>query len=166
MAIADTDFLLTQRSADAGLRKITKSALQTSLSVTESQISDLGSYVVDTGDTMSGALTVTDTVTANAFVGPVDQSTRTSGTLVAADANKSLVITGNIAIPNSVFSAGDMIILVNNTTTAKSLTSSLTTLRLAGAATSSGTRTIGPFGMACLYFTSATSAVVGGSAVT
>lgn len=75
----------------------------------------------------------------------------TATTLVLADNGKCVAITANIAIPASVFAAGDSIAIYNDSAGALSITQAAGTLRLAGTATT-GTRTIAARGLATIWF--------------
>jgi hypothetical protein len=98
------------------------------------------------------------------FVARVD-SLSTSGTLSNASANRTIQATGDITIPNSVFAAGD-IILIYAGASARTLTQgSGVTMRLGGTATT-GSRTLAARGVAMLFFVSASEVVVSGSGVT
>ena len=73
--------------------------------------------------------------------------------------------TGNITINNSVFQAGDVFTIVNNTASAITVVQgTITTMRLAGT-TTTGTRTIAPYGTAVVFFTTATECRVSGAGV-
>jgi hypothetical protein len=79
--------------------------------------------------------------------------------------NTTINATGNITVPNSIASAGDIVIVHNASASSISITDgTITTMRLAGTATT-GTRTLAQRGVAFLYFASATEVVVGGSGV-
>lgn len=75
----------------------------------------------------------------------------TTTTLVAADNGKCIPITAAINIPASVMSAGDCVSIYNDSAGSLNITISAGTLRLAGT-TSTGTRAVGPRGMATLWF--------------
>jgi hypothetical protein len=76
-----------------------------------------------------------------------------------------VIATGTITIPNSVFSAGDAVTIFNNSASSITISSSLTTLYLAGSATT-GSRTLAQRGVATVYFISGTTAVISGSGIT
>jgi hypothetical protein len=87
-----------------------------------------------------------------------------STTLATSDRGKCVVATSTITIPNSTFAAGDAVTIFNNSASSITLTSNLTTLYLAGSA-STGSRTLAQRGVATLYFISSTSAVISGSGI-
>jgi len=87
-------------------------------------------------------------------------------TLVATDAGKAVTQSTNsagVTVPNSVFSAGDMITIINDTGTNINITqgTGVTMYNTADAAT--GTRTLAQRGAATLLFTSASVAYISGS---
>ena len=89
-------------------------------------------------------------------------STTGSYTLVAADASKHVLATGTVTIPNSVFSAGDAVTIINNSGSDITLTASVGTLyKTDDAAT--GNRTLAGRGMASMIFSSATVAYISGA---
>ncbi len=75
----------------------------------------------------------------------------TATTLVAADLAKCVAVSANIAIPASVFAAGDAISIYNDSGSAVDITIAAGTLRLAGT-TSTGTRALAARGIATLWF--------------
>lgn len=80
----------------------------------------------------------------------IPRSTTTT-TLVAGDLGKCVAVSANIAIPASVFSAGDAITIYNDSASAIDITIAAGTLRYGGT-TSTGTRTLAPRGLATLWF--------------
>jgi len=86
----------------------------------------------------------------------------TTTTLVLADRGKCVSITAAIAVPNAIFSAGDVVTIYNNSAGALSITTALATaLRQAGTA-NVGTRTLAQRGIATIWFISGTEAVISG----
>jgi len=114
------------------------------------------------------------TITAGAFVaGTVEDSKgnlrsipqNTQGstyTLVAADAGKHILASGAITVPNSVFSAGDAVTIVNNTGGDLTITKTITTMYLATDGTSAN-RTLATRGVATILFASGTVAYISGA---
>jgi hypothetical protein len=98
------------------------------------------------------------------FVARVD-SLSTSGTLTVASANKTIQATGDITIDNSVFAAGDIILIYAGASARTITQGSGVTMRLGGTATT-GSRTLAARGVAMLFFVSASEVVVSGSGVT
>lgn len=86
-------------------------------------------------------------------------------TAALADVGKCIVASGNIAINNAVFSQGNAFSIYNNTAGSITINGTLTTMRLAGTATT-GNRTLAARGMATVWMNSSTEGVVGGPGVT
>ena len=83
-------------------------------------------------------------------------------TLVAADAGKHILASGTITVPDSVFSAGDAVTIVNNTGGDLTITKTITTMYL-GTDASSANRTLATRGMATILFASGTVAYISGA---
>jgi predicted ThiF/HesA family dinucleotide-utilizing enzyme len=92
-------------------------------------------------------------------------STETTGTLTSASANKTIQLTGNITINNSVFAAGDVVVVYAGASSRTITAGTITTMRLDGTSTT-GSRTVAAYGMASIFFVSATECVVSGGSVT
>jgi hypothetical protein len=92
-------------------------------------------------------------------------STETTGTLTVASANRTIQATGDITIPNAVFSAGDIILIYAGASSRTITEGSSVTMRLGGTATT-GSRTLAARGVAVLFFVSSSEVVVSGGAVT
>ena len=82
-------------------------------------------------------------------------------TLVAADAGKHILASGNITIPNSIFSAGDGVVIVNNTSGDLTITSGITNLYL-GTDGSTGNKTLASRCTCTVLFTSGTAGYISG----
>lgn len=135
-----------------------------------STISNTGTLTLPTStDTLVGRAT-TDTLTNKTISGGtiqsrVQASTETTGTLTVASANETIQATGDITIPNSVFSAGDCILIYAGASARTITQGSGVTMRLAGT-TTTGSRTLAARGVALLFFVSASEVAVGGPGVT
>tara|TARA_B100001250_G_scaffold220076_1_gene188780 strand:+ start:3659 stop:5134 length:1476 start_codon:yes stop_codon:yes gene_type:complete len=93
----------------------------------------------------------------------VPQNTQGSSyTLVAADAGKHILASGTITVPNSLFSAGDLVTIINNTGSDLTITKTITTMYLGTDATSTN-RTLSTRGIATILFASGTVAYISGS---
>ena len=93
----------------------------------------------------------------------IPQNTQGSAyTLVAADAGKHILASGTITVPDSVFSAGDAVTIVNNTGSDLTITKTITTMYL-GTDASSANRTLSTRGMATILFASGTVAYISGA---
>ena len=87
----------------------------------------------------------------------IPQNTQGSAyTLVAADAGKHILASGDITVPNSVFSAGDAVTIVNNTAGDLTLYMNITTRYKSADGSSGGNFTLATRGMATLLFASGT----------
>ena len=93
----------------------------------------------------------------------IPRSTTTT-TAVVGDVGKCIAVTAGITIPNSTFTAGDAVSIYNDSAAAITITAGVTTLRLAGSATT-GNRTLAARGMATVWFNSATEAIISGAGV-
>ena len=82
--------------------------------------------------------------------------------MVASDAGKHILASGTITVPDSVFSAGDAVTIVNNTGSNLTITKTITTMYLATDA-SSANRTLAARGMATILFASGTVAYISGA---
>jgi hypothetical protein len=93
----------------------------------------------------------------------IPQSSNT--TMAAADTGKCITATGNVTIPNSVMTANSIVTIFNNTSTPITIVSSLSTLYLAGTA-STGNRILAQRGLASVYFLSSTVGAISGAGLT
>lgn len=90
----------------------------------------------------------------------------TSITISTADVGKCVIADAGITIPASVFAQGDVISIYNNTASNIVITQGAgLTLRLCGT-TTTGSRTILPYGVATVWFVSPTVAVALGQGLT
>jgi len=123
-----------------------------------------------TGLTFSSGSTYTggSAVTLNATGATVNSQ---SGAYVAAasDAGKIISITtGGVTINNSVFSAGNVVTIYNNSGSSQTITQgSGVTLQWSGQTSSTtGNRTLALYSVASIFFLSASSAVISGNGLT
>ena len=87
----------------------------------------------------------------------------TSGTLVASDANRCVVITAGITVPNAVFAAGDAVSIYNNSASDLTITQGASlTLRKGGSATT-GNLTLAGRGLCTIWFLSSSEAIMNGA---
>ena len=114
---------------------------------------------------LSNNVEVARFINGGGFVARAAASSETTGTLTVASANRTIQATGDITVPNAVFSAGD-IILIYAGASARTITQGASvTMRLGGTATT-GSRTLAARGVAVLFFVSSSEVVVSGGAVT
>ena len=119
----------------------------------------------DTGNlSITAAALVTSTVEdSKGNLRSIPQNTQGSTyTLVAADAGKHILASGTVTVPNNVFSAGDAVTIVNNTSGDLTITKTITTMYLGTDATSAN-RTLATRGVATILFASATVAYITGA---
>jgi len=102
-------------------------------------------------------------VDLTALNGTVTAGAHTSGTLDATDANDMIFMTAAVEIPINVFTARQALLLVNSTSGSLAITEGAGgTQRVAGSA-STGSVTLAAYGIAIVYFKSATEWYVGGN---
>lgn len=125
-----------------------------------------GGLVVD-----SGGLNVTGVITASStFDGRapnVEMNSTSSGayTLVAADAGKVVSVDNTCNIPNSIFTAGDVVTVYNSSSGNITLDeNSGVTLRQAGTA-NTGDRTLAGYSLVTIYFLTTSACVVTGATI-
>lgn len=83
-------------------------------------------------------------------------------TLVASDAGKQIVSTsGGWTVPSGVFSAGDVVTLINNSGSTQNITAGAT-MTMAGTA-NTGNRTLAQFGLATVVFLSGSACLISGA---
>ena len=87
----------------------------------------------------------------------------TTTTLVAADVGKVVSLAAGITVPASIFAAGDIVSLYNNTTGSLTITCSAVTTKLAGSNTTVTSATLATRGVATILFIDATNCVITGN---
>jgi len=129
----------------------------------QGNVSGAGTSVLqsaNTGSTLTQTLPATDAVTLGYLNIP---SSATTGTLVAADVGKFLPLAAGIIIPASVFAAGDVVSLYNNSASTKTITCSAVTTKIAGSDTTVTSATLAIRGVATVLFIDATNCVLTGN---
>ena len=117
---------------------------------------------LDSSQNATVAGTVSD---SKGDVRTIVQNTQGSAyTLVAADTGKHILASGNITVPDSVFSAGQAITIINNT--GGDLTINKGTNMYNAADGTSANRTLATRGMATILFTAATTSYISGAGLT
>jgi hypothetical protein len=122
-----------------------------------------------TNKTISGAsntLTVDGTNSVGFLKVPQSGSDKTTSySLTTGDIGEFVGVGsgGSITIPNSTFSAGDIVSIFNNTTGNITITCSITTAYIAGTNTDKNTMTLATRGLATVLFISGTVCVVSGN---
>jgi hypothetical protein len=116
----------------------------------------------NTGSTLTQTLPATDAVTLGYLNIPL--STNATGTLVAADVGKFLSLSAGVIIPASIFAAGDVISLYNNTSGNLTVTcSAVTNAYIAGTDTDKASVTLATRGVCTVLFIDATTCVLTGN---
>lgn len=116
----------------------------------------------NTSGTLTQTLPATDAVTLGYL--NIPSSTNATGTLVATDVGKFLSLSAGVIIPASVFAAGDVISLYNNTSGNLTITCSAVTLAyIAGTDTDKASVTLATRGVCTVLFIDATTCVMTGN---
>ena len=120
---------------------------------------------IDTSQNITGAAGVLDSV-GNLRTIPINSQT-TGYTLVATDNGKFISITtGGVTVPASIFSAGQNIVIFNNSGSSQTITQGTSvTMTLAGSATT-GNRTLAQYGVATVLCTGSNTFVITGQGLT
>lgn len=120
----------------------------------------------NTSSNISQTLPSVDGVTLGFLNVPQSGSDKTTSyTLTTGDIGEFVGVgtSGSITIPNSTFSAGDIISIFNNTSGNITITCSITTAYIAGTNTDKDTMTLATRGVATVLFISGTVCVVTGN---
>ncbi len=137
--------------------------------ITPSNIITATNTVTLTNKTISGAsntLTVDGTNTIGFKIIPKSGSAKTASyTLATGDVGKFIEVgaSGSITIPDATFSAGDAVVIFNNTTGDVTITCSITTAYIAGADADEATVTLATRGVCNVLFISGTVCVITGN---
>lgn len=96
---------------------------------------------------------------------PAGSDKTSNYSLLTSDVGKVIGVGtgGSITIPDSTFSAGDAVIIFNNTTAGITITCTITTAYIAGTDTDKATMTLATRGIASILFVSGTVCVVSGN---
>ena len=124
-----------------------------------------GSWVSVQTLTSAGNATFAGTVTdSKGNLRSIPQLNKTANyELMATEAGKHVTTTHNITVPNSVFSAGDAVTIINNSGSDITITQAAGVTMYNTADASSGNRTLAGRGMATILFTGASTAYVSGA---
>ena len=120
---------------------------------------------LDTSGNVTGGAAVSDSI-GNLRTIVVNNQT-TSYTLVATDNGKVISITtGGVTVPASIFSAGQNIVIYNNSSSTQTITQgSSVTMTLAGS-TTTGSRSLASYGVATVLCTASNTFVITGQGLT
>jgi len=97
---------------------------------------------------------------------PVSGAAKTGAyTLLTTDVGQTIEVGsgGSVEIPNSTFSAGDAVLVFNNTSAGITITCTITTAYIAGTDTDKATVTLATRGIASILFISGTVCVISGN---
>ena len=123
-----------------------------------------------TGITTVGLTASGDITDSIGLVRSLPVNSQTGAYIVAATDNGRTIsiTTGGVTVNNSIMSSGMVVSIYNNSGSSQTITQGAgVTLQWAGQASSStGTRTLGLYGLATIVFLSASSAVITGSGLT
>jgi len=114
----------------------------------------------NTASTLTQTLPGTDAITLGYLNIP---SSSTTGTLVAADVGKFLPLAAGVTIPASIFVAGDVVSLFNNTSGTLTITCSAVTTKIAGSDTTVTSATLAARGVCTVLFYATGSCVLTGN---
>ena len=124
--------------------------------------SGTGTHTIQSANTNSNrTATLPDADTTLGFLNVPVSSTTT--TMATSDVGKVISLSAGITIPNSTFSAGDVVSLYNNTSGSLTVTCSITTAYIAGTNTDMATVSLATRGVATVLFISATECVITGN---
>mgnify|MGYP006277334349 FL=1 len=124
--------------------------------------SGTGTHTIQSANTNSNrTATLPDADTTLGFLNVPVSSTTT--TMATTDVGKVISLSAGITIPNSTFSAGDVVSLYNNTSGSLTVTCSITTAYIAGTNTDMATVSLATRGVATVLFISGTECVITGN---
>jgi hypothetical protein len=124
--------------------------------------SGTGTHTIQSANTNSNrTATLPDADTTLGFLNVPVSSTTT--TMATSDVGKVISLSAGITVPASIFSAGDVISLYNNTTGSLTITCSAVTTKLAGSNTTVTSATLATRGVATVLFIDASNIVITGN---
>ena len=124
--------------------------------------SGTGTHTIQSANTNSNrTATLPDADTTLGFLNVPVSSTTT--TMATSDVGKVISLSAGITIPNSTFSAGDVVSLYNNTSGSLTITCTITTAYIAGTNTDQATVSLATRGVATVLFISGTECVITGN---
>ena len=125
----------------------------------------VGTVSVGAAGTITASSTISDSIGNVRTI--VQNSQTTAYTLVATDNGKFISITtGGVTVPASIFSAGQNIVIFNNSSSTQTITQgSSVTMTLAGS-TTTGNRSLASYGVATVLCTASNTFVITGQGLT
>jgi len=166
--------LQTASTSNAGAVQLTDSTSSTSITTPATPNSVKSAYDLANAALPKSGGTMTGVIDFDASQGFTDssgsfrivpQNSKTSSyTLIASDTGKHISITtGGVTVPASVFSAGDVISIYNNSGSNQTITQAAnTTVRQAGTA-NTGNRTLAQYGLATILCVASNTFVISGA---
>jgi hypothetical protein len=126
--------------------------------------SGAGTQTLQSANTSSSVTATLPDLASNFSLGFLNTPiSSTTTTLVAADVGKVVSLAAGITVPASIFAAGDIVSLYNNTTGSLTITCSAVTTKLAGSNTTVTSATLATRGVATILFIDATNCVITGN---
>lgn len=126
--------------------------------------SGAGTQTLQSANTSSSVTATLPDLASNFSLGFLNTPiSSTTTTLVAADVGKVVSLSAGITVPASIFAAGDIVSLYNNTTGNLTITCSAVTTKLAGSNTTVTSATLATRGVATVLFIDATNCVITGN---
>ena len=126
--------------------------------------SGAGTQTLQSANTSSSVTATLPDLSSNFLLGflnvPISSTTTT---LVAADVGKVVSLSSGITVPASIFAAGDVVSLYNNTSGNLTITCSAITTKLAGSNTTVTSATLATRGVATVLFIDASNCVITGN---
>lgn len=124
--------------------------------------SGTGTHTIQSANTNSNrTATLPDADTTLGYLNVPVSSTTT--TMATSDVGKVISLSAGITIPNSTFTAGDVVSLYNNTSGSLTITCTITTAYIAGTNTDQATVSLATRGVATVLFISGTECVITGN---
>ena len=130
----------------------------------QGNVSGAGTQTLQSANTSSSVTATLPDLASNFSLGFLNTPiSSTTTTLVAADVGKVVSLAAGITVPASIFAAGDIVSLYNNTTESLTITCSAVTTKLAGSNTTVTSATLATRGVATILFIDATNCVITGN---
>ena len=117
------------------------------------------------GGTTPAAITGTTVSDSAGNLRTIVQNSQGTYTLAATDNGKHILATGTITVPASIFTAGQVVTIFNNTAANMTITTSAVTCYLAGTSTT-GARTLAQRGIATVLCVASNTFVISGGGLT
>jgi len=124
----------------------------------------ISSGTIYAGSSITSLATIYDSK-GDVRAAPLNTRSTSGYTTVAADAGKTVAVSGNTIIGTSIHTVGDMVTFYNSSTASIAILSTGLTVYLAGTATT-GTRTLAQRGIATILCVSSNTFVISGAGLT